>query len=123
VTSSDRRLPGTLLWLAGYAALIALVLWLLFSARQWALRELARPEVTDQWQAWRAAEEQRAADLDLPVKRRVPKSAEPPALAILRDSFTGVAISLIAIVTVFYGFIVVVVRGAIAGRTGAGNSR
>ena len=114
MTSRVRRLPSTLLWLAGYLALIVLVMWLLFSARRWALSELARPEVAREWQAWREAEQQRAANPDLPVKRRVPRSAEPPALAILRDSFTGVAISVVAIVSVLYGFLVVVVRGAVS---------
>ncbi|MBI3462600.1 MAG: hypothetical protein HY000_05995 [Planctomycetes bacterium] len=100
-------------WLVGYLAVVSLTLWLLFAARQWALAELARPEATAQWQAWRDAETERARAADAPVRRRVPKSAEPPALAILRDAFTGLTLGALAIVSVLYGFLVIVVRGTL----------
>jgi len=108
------RLSGAkVLWLAGYLVVLSVTLWLLVTARQWALAELARPEATARWQAWRDAEAERARTADAPVRRRIPRSAEPPALAILRDAFPGVALGVVAIVSVLYGFMMIIVRGVL----------
>lgn len=104
-----------LLWLAGYLSVLSLTVWLLLTARQWALAELARPEATARWEAWRSAEAERDRTAD-PVRRRIPRSAEPPALALLRDSFPGVTLGVVAIVSVLYGFLMIVVRGMVADR-------
>lgn len=72
-------------WAAGHIVLIAAIVWLLFSASKWALIELAKPESTAAWEEWR--EDVRAnQNRPVPVQRRVPKSAEPPALVLTRDS-------------------------------------
>ena len=73
-------------WGAGYLVLLAAVVWWLFQSREWARTELAKPESTAAWEAWR--EDVRAnQDRPAPVQRRVPKSAEPPALVLTRDFF------------------------------------
>ena len=74
------------LWGIGYVALQVAVVWSLFSAREWARAEMAKPESTAAWATWREdvrADQGRPA----PVQRRVPKSAEPPALVLTRDYF------------------------------------
>lgn len=74
------------LWGLGYAALLAAIVWWLFSARRWAQAELTKPESAAAWETWREdvrANQERPA----PVQRRVPKSAEPPALVLTRDYF------------------------------------
>ena len=49
-----------------------------------------------------------------PVKRRVPKSAEPPALKLMRDHF-GVCLGLsLVLSSVLFGTFMIFVRGAIA---------
>ena len=61
-------------------------MWSLFAARDWAQTQLTTPESTAAWEAWR--EDVRAEqDQPTPVQRRVPKSAEPPALVLTRDYF------------------------------------
>lgn len=77
---------GWWLWGAGYVVLLVAVVWWLFSAREWARVELAKPESTAAWEAWR--EDVRASQgKPAPVERRVPKSTEPPALVLTRDFF------------------------------------
>jgi hypothetical protein len=74
------------LWGIGYAVLMGIVVWSLFAARDWARAELATPESIAAWEAWR--EDVRAEQgRPTPVQRRVPKSAEPPALVLTRDYF------------------------------------
>ena len=74
------------LWSVGYVALVIAVGWSIFAAREWAQANLSTPESTAAWEAWR--EDVRASqDRPAPVQRRVPKSAEPPALVLTRDYF------------------------------------
>lgn len=83
--TGDSRL-GWWLWGAGYLVLLAAVVWWLFSAREWARVELAKPESTAAWEAWREGVRE-SQGKPAPVQRRVPKSAEPPALVLTRDYF------------------------------------
>jgi hypothetical protein len=76
---------------ACYLLIVAGVIWSLFSARSWALSDLATPESTAEWEAWRA-DVRAQQDQPTPVRRAVPKSAEPPALVLMRDYF-GVSIT------------------------------
>jgi hypothetical protein len=76
---------------AGYMILLVSVVWGLFSARHWALSDLATPQSTAEWEAWRA-DVRAEQDQPAPVRRAVPKSAEPPALVLMRDYF-GVSLS------------------------------
>jgi hypothetical protein len=75
---------------ACYVAMIAAISWALLSARHWALAELATPQSTAEWEAWRADVRAQQDDAS-PVRRAVPKSAEPPELVLMRDYF-GVSI-------------------------------
>lgn len=81
--------------------LVALIGWLLligavttaFSfARNAALSTLGTEEVQGQWDTWRQEAREQAGGKG-PVKRSIPKSAEPPALVLMRDYF---AVSLTA---------------------------
>jgi hypothetical protein len=79
---------GYWLWLWGisYVLLVGAIVWWLFAAREWARTELTKPESSAAWDNWR--EEVRAEqNQPVPVQRRVPKSAEPPALVLTRDYF------------------------------------
>jgi hypothetical protein len=56
------------------------LVWTLATARQSVLLNQASSESNQEWQRWREAAEERR-------DRRVPKSAEPPALVLMRDYF------------------------------------
>ncbi len=84
---SEKRPAGwSWLWVAVYAVLMIGVIWSMFSARRWALAELANPQAIGQWEEWRD-DVRRQQEQSSPVQHRVPKSAEPPTLVLLRDYF------------------------------------
>jgi hypothetical protein len=106
--------PSLIAWLAGYALLMAVVAWSLLSARQWALAELATPQSISDWQAWREDVREQQAQPG-PVKRRVPNSAEPPALVLMRDYFGVSIVGAVVFTTVLYWVVAWFVRGIVAG--------
>jgi hypothetical protein len=80
---------------------IAAVIWSLIAARRWALTSLATAASVGDWQAWREDVRQQQTEPG-PVSRRVPKSAEPPALVLMRDYFAVCLVGAILFVTVLY---------------------
>ncbi len=91
--SSDAVTPSRTRWLGwavAYLAFLALVIWGCFAARQSALATFGTPAAQAEWDAWRAAAAEQAESG--PVRRKVPKSTEPPALVLMRDYF-GVVLS------------------------------
>jgi hypothetical protein len=80
------RRAGRWLWGGGYAVLVGLVVWSLLAARESALSRFSTPESAAAWEAWRA-DVRATQGRRSPVERRVPKSAEPPALVLMRDHF------------------------------------
>jgi hypothetical protein len=75
-------------WIAifGYIAMLVAVVWSLASARESAFRHLATQESIDDWKSWREDVRQQQSEPG-PVSRRVPKSAEPPGLVLMRDYY------------------------------------
>ena len=73
------------LWLAAYVAIMVGIIVSLFVVRSRALTSLSTPEARADWQAWRDAAAKQSAEG--PVRRRVSKSTEPPALILMRDHF------------------------------------
>jgi hypothetical protein len=68
-----------------YVAWIVAIFALAFHGRRTALENLGTPEAKAQWDAWREAA--KSLNEQGPVQRRVPKSAEPPGLVLMRDYF------------------------------------
>lgn len=100
-------------WIVGYLVLIVAIVWSVSAARQWALTQLATPESTAEWEAWR--EDVRAQqDRPSPVQRRVPKSAEPPALVLTRDYFAVVMCAAIFFSTLLYWILAWLLAGTLA---------
>jgi hypothetical protein len=98
------------LWMLGYAALVAALVWGMFTARSWALRELIAPAALADWQSWREdvrVEQQQPTQ----VQRRVPKSTEPPMLVLMRDYFPVSFGGAILFSTVLYWIIAWLVNG------------
>jgi hypothetical protein len=95
--------------------MIVAVAWSLRSARTWALTELATPDSIREWESWR--EDVRQQDEARgPVRRRVPKSAEPPALVLMRDYFAVSLIGAVLFMTLLYWVIAWFVRGIMQSR-------
>lgn len=90
-------------WIAGYVALIGVVVAAMFWARQSATSQLSSPESISNWQAWREDVRQHQAG-DKAVERRVPKSDEPPALVLMRDNFAVMLVGALLFSTLLYWF-------------------
>lgn len=102
---------GNLAWAVAYVASMAVLVYWLAQARGWALDELGTPAARAQWQAWRNDAAQDTVHSEGAVDRRVPKSSEPPALIILRDSFPGVLVTCLALGSFLFCFLMVAARG------------
>jgi hypothetical protein len=104
---------------------IVLVAWILTMAASFLLLWIARgqiiatysqPQAQADWQRWQAEEAARQADPSSPVRRRPPRSAEPPPLVLMRDSFPAVAATLLVVVSVCFAFAVLSLGGLVKGR-------
>jgi hypothetical protein len=106
------------MWLVGYVALMAAVVWWVFAAREWAQAELTKPESATAWETWR---EDVAADQNrpVPVQRRVPKSVEPPALVLTRDYFGVSMFGAVFFTSLLYWVIAWFVTGIVSSRQDA----
>lgn len=90
---------------------VALVAWLRDSRQTW-INNNSTPEVQESWEKFRedAAKQDGKAGSG-PVKRRVPKSAEPPFVVLLRDHFGVVQAAAVVFSTVLYLFALILIRG------------
>jgi hypothetical protein len=108
-----RRSLWRLLLVACYALLMGFIVWGLLAARGWALAALSTPQAVGDWQAWRE-DVRRQQDEPRPVRRRVPSSAEPPALVLMRDHFPVMLEGAIVLGTVIYWVTAWLVVGALS---------
>lgn len=74
------------LWALGYGLLLAAVVMSLQRTRDWARREYSTDSAQEDWAQWRAEAERQAQGAG-PVKRRVPKSQQPPILVLMSDYY------------------------------------
>ncbi|MFO0868804.1 MAG: hypothetical protein U0935_25340 [Pirellulales bacterium] len=97
-------------WL-GMVVVLGAVIGLMLVARRGALETYGTTAAQAEWDQWRqSAAEQAAAGG--PVQRKVPRSAEPPALVLMRDHFGAcLGAALVAALGV-YGTFVLLLRGA-----------
>lgn len=87
--SSSRRTSANSIWAVPLIIgilMIAASLGGLWMIRVRAMAAYATPQAQEDWEAWRTAVATGKAG-DPAVKRRVPKSSEPPTLVLLRDHF------------------------------------
>ena len=98
-------------WLLAYLAVIASVVGGVSYMRGVAMAVYGTPQAQTEWDAWRE-DAKKLAQRPYPVKRRVPKSEEPPALVLMRDYF-GVCLSVAVVLSsVLFGTFMLMVRGA-----------
>jgi hypothetical protein len=111
------RLPRSrtvkLAWLAAYAAWIALIIGGILYGRGQALAIYGSGVAQAQWDEWRENAKSMTSDQS-PVQRRVPKSAEPPALVLMRDYFAVCLIGAVLLSTVLFGTFMFFIQGALA---------
>jgi hypothetical protein len=102
----------TWIWLALYAALVAAVVVGMFQLRRVALATMDTPQARAQWQEWRESEPNR--NEDLPVKRRPPKSEEPPTLVLMRDYFGVMTTAAVVFSSLLFAAIAFAAQGVLA---------
>ena len=89
--------------------------WGMLRARDWAFATYGGTESQVEWDDWRE-DVKKNADNPAYVKRRMPKSVEPPALKLMRDYFPicmAVALSLTGVLAATFLFFI---RGAFSQR-------
>lgn len=113
VTKTGRRAPRRALAviLVGWFVLMLILIGGMFYARQRTLIAMSTPEAQAEWDAWRESEVNKRDDL--PVKRRPPKSVEPPALVLMRDHFPVLLGAAIVFGSLLYGALAFAVRGSL----------
>jgi UPF0716 family protein affecting phage T7 exclusion len=103
-------------WLAAYLAVIALVIAGVSYMRIVAFAVYGTAQAQTEWDTWRE-DVKELEKQPYPVKRRMPKSAEPPALVLMRDYF-GVCLTIaIVLSSILFGTFMVLVRGAMNGNS------
>jgi len=107
---------GMLLIALAWLATMIAVVWLLTAVRQRVIADLSGPDAQSQWQRWRQAEAARQADPAAPVRRRAPKSNEPPALVLMRDSFPAIVAAMLVVSSLCFAFGVISLRGILRRR-------
>jgi hypothetical protein len=107
---------ASLIWLAAYVAVMALVVGGLLYGRSQAIAVYGSGEAQQQWDTWRDDAKEMAAGAG-PVKRREPKSAEPPALVLMRDHFLACAALAVLLSSVLFATFMFFLRGALQSRS------
>ena len=96
----------------GYVLVVIGIIGGLYAAQRWASRELGTENAQAEWDQWRDTVRQLPEDNT--VKRKVPKSDEPPALKLMRDYF-GVSLAMCLILgSVLYGTLLIAIKGVFA---------
>jgi len=98
-------------WLLAYVVVIASVIGGVMYGRSEALKVYGSNEAQAEWDTWRE-DAKKLADGAGPVKRRVPKSPQPPALVLMRDYFAVCLGGAVLLSTVLFATFMVLVRGA-----------
>ena len=105
-----------LVWLLAYVVLIGLVIGGLLYGRQQALAVYGSDQAQIDWDQWRG-DAKKMAQQTGPVKRREPKSAEPPALVLMRDHFAACLGLAVVLSSVLFGTFMFFLRGAMTPQT------
>jgi hypothetical protein len=92
---------------------VAFVLGGLFYGRAKALATYGTQAAQADWNEWRD-DVRKDAKTPAPVERRVPKSAEPPALVLMRDYFVVCLVGAVLLTSVLFATFMVLIRGALA---------
>jgi hypothetical protein len=103
---------SNLAWIIAYLLTLTLVAGGAIYGRQRALEIYGSAAAQGEWDQWRA-DAKKMAEQPSAVKRRVPKSAEPPALVLMRDYFAVCLAGALILSTILFGTFMVFVRGVL----------
>ena len=98
----------------GYAVVIGILTFGLFRARESARAEFSSSDARQAWETWRN-ETQSPEAPNLPVRRSVPRSTEPPTLVLLRDHFVVCLVATLTLSSVLYWTAAFFLRGIVSG--------
>src|SRR5436190_21268442 len=98
-------------WLAGYLIMLAAVVGGVWYGRRQALAVYGSQQAQTDWDDWRS-DAKKMAEQPGPVNRREPKSAEPPALVLMRDRFLVCLLLAVVLSSVLFGTFMIFIRGA-----------
>ena len=98
-------------WVLAYFTMLALVIGGLIYGRQQALAVYGSQQAQSDWDQWRG-DAKKMAEQPGPVKRREPKSAQPPALVLMRDRFAVCLALAVVLSSVLFGTFMIFLRGA-----------
>jgi hypothetical protein len=113
---------GSVLWLAAYLSMLAIVAAGVVRGRSAALAVYGTPQAQTQWDAWRT-ETKKLAEQPGVVKRREAKSVEPPALVLMRDYFVVCLAGALLLSSILFATFMVFIRGAMSAPTRLPHSR
>lgn len=104
---------ANLLWAVAYLAVMAAVMGAMFKVRGDISVAYGTPAAQSEWDDWRQDAKKMASGTG-PVKRREPKSAEPPALVLMRDHFAVCLSGALLLSSVLFGTFMFFIRGALS---------
>ena len=104
---------ANLLWGVACLAVMAAVVGAMVKVRSDVTGVYGTKSAQNQWDDWRSDAKKMASGTG-PVKRREPKSAEPPALVLMRDHFAVCLAGSLLLSTVLFGTFMFFIRGAFA---------
>jgi hypothetical protein len=87
----------------------------MFYLREQAIATYGTPAALEEWGEWRSAAATQAAE-QRPVERKIPKSAEPPALVLMRDYFPACTAAAAAAAAGCYFVFAFLLRGVLGSR-------
>jgi len=100
---------GLALFLAAYVVLLVVVVAAMLQVRRTTLATMGTAAAQAEWQAWRESEPNQRDDL--PVKRRPPKSTEPPALVLMRDYFPVLMSAAVVFSSLLFAALAIAAKG------------
>lgn len=103
----NKRAKWNWLGFGGLILVIAVIAGVMQQVRHQALVTYTQPGEQEAWEAWR---EKAATDAG-PVSRRIPKSAEPPALVLFRDYYAVVFLGAEIFAVALYAALLLLLRG------------
>ena len=106
---------ANVVWLVFYLLAMGGVVYGLDYARRLAIARFDSPEARDQWQEFRDDMKKVADDPTAPVDRRMPKSAEPPTLRLLRDYFGTCVLLALLLCSALFATFMFMLRGVFGG--------
>ena len=106
---------ANVVWFLVYLLAMGGVVFGLDYARRQAIARFDSPEALGQWQEFRDDMKKVADDPKSSVDRRMPKSAEPPTLRLLRDYFGTVVLLALLLCSALFLTFMFMLRGVLGG--------